>query len=897
MQEDFKDSVFMPELPDGLPMERDIEHRIDVKDPKVAMYRQQWRVSPEQKSEIDKWVRDMTSKGLIRPTFEAPSGLYEYLVLPMGVSNAPAMMHRLTSSLFKGLAHTRSFYDDIYIFTKSNDINKHLEALRDVLEILTKNRLYVKLSKCVFCASAIPCLGDFIGRNGIRIDPDKVQTIRDWPIPRTQEQLLSFLGFTGYVQRFCEQYAELTAPLFTLLKKKNQRNSTITLNADQLKNFMGLKRRLADTPVWHLPDFTKQMHLRTDASQFAVGGVLFQVVSGVERPIAFTTRKMKSAELKYPTQQQELLAIVNALAAFRIYCLDQPVVIETDHKSLEGVFQQNMANIRLARWYDILAEYQPVFAYLPGAKNGIADALSRRPDPKPKTKKFHDLLVPSFNETSYQLRVTEIRPTSDLTKTIIEGYKKDKNIQEIRRVIERRRDSSTTRGVSGKQYKAYFVENNLVWYQGSTDVKPRIVVPNIMSLKHKIIAEVHDSNYGGHPGSDRTYLKLQADWHWPRMIRTIKKYIADCEDCRQPNRDFRNPRIDGAFADSRRTVAFYFDGFYYGSPGYQERQQFYLGRSRLTDQAFALCPNSEDCVSSRTHQPYARRVSSLLRITSTWDEHLANAEFTINLAVNSSIKMFPFEADLGYVPANPLSALAASKRRRLRGGRQQGVKFGEHQAAVLRQCQEALEDAQAYMADVYDKGCKEQVFKIGDRVYLNTKNPDKVHTGFPNSRKVDSKWIGPYSVVRTVHKHAYELNLPPGLKLHPVFNTGSLKPYEQPSRLSRPQAVIVHNGSVGQLVEEVLKTRKRQGPWQYLIRWVGEEQATWEPLENLHQVSGLIQAFEAKQPKRSTKRRRENPNTNSISRKPQRPRRNNAIYMGSQIWVTSGTIKVPYQLI
>ncbi|GMF35533.1 unnamed protein product [Phytophthora fragariaefolia] len=171
---------------------------------------------------------------------------------------------------------------------------------------------------------------------------------------------------------------------------------------------------------------------------------------------------MKSAELKYPTQQQELLAIVNALAAFRIDCLDRPVMIETDHKFLEGIFQQKMANRRLARWYDILAEYQPVFANLPGAKNGIADALSRRPDLKPETKEFHDLLVPSFNETSYQLRVTEIRPTSDLIKAIIEGYKKDKVVQEIRRVIGKRSYDSTSHRVSGKQYKGYFMEDNFV---------------------------------------------------------------------------------------------------------------------------------------------------------------------------------------------------------------------------------------------------------------------------------------------------------------------------------------------------------------------------------------------------------------------------------------------------
>ncbi|KAG3047203.1 hypothetical protein PC122_g24165 [Phytophthora cactorum] len=154
---------------------------------------------------------------------------------------------------------------------------------------------------------------------------------------------------------------------------------------------------------------------------------------------------MKSAELKYLTQQQELLATANALAAFRIYCLDRPVMVETDHKSLE-------------------AEYQPVFAYLSGAKNGIADALSRRSDLKPETKEFHDLLVPSFSETSYQLSVTEVTPTDNLIKNIVAGYAQDKTINEIKRANTKRGTASRSGGVSEKQYKPYFEENNLVWY-------------------------------------------------------------------------------------------------------------------------------------------------------------------------------------------------------------------------------------------------------------------------------------------------------------------------------------------------------------------------------------------------------------------------------------------------
>ncbi|OWY99648.1 hypothetical protein PHMEG_00029322 [Phytophthora megakarya] len=108
-------------------------------------------------------------------------------------------------------------------------------------------------------------------------------------------------------------------------------------------------------------------------------------------------------------------------------------MIETDHKSLEGVFQQRMA---IARWYEILTEYQP---------NGIADALSRRPDLKPQTKEFHDLLCPVSMKPA-----TKIKPTNDLVKAIIAGYAKDKVIREVRRAIKKRNTLSTNQGVSKK---------------------------------------------------------------------------------------------------------------------------------------------------------------------------------------------------------------------------------------------------------------------------------------------------------------------------------------------------------------------------------------------------------------------------------------------------------------
>eukprot|EP00644_Phytophthora_capsici_P016779 jgi/Phyca11/131687/e_gw1.111.30.1 len=107
----------------------------------------------------------------------------------------------------------RAYFDDLFVFTKNVDIADHLDALDRVLERCAKEELYVKLAKCTFCAAEIPCLGDFFGRDGVRMDPDKVRIIREWPVPSTKKQVQSFLGTCVYVSKFCKNFAELAAPL------------------------------------------------------------------------------------------------------------------------------------------------------------------------------------------------------------------------------------------------------------------------------------------------------------------------------------------------------------------------------------------------------------------------------------------------------------------------------------------------------------------------------------------------------------------------------------------------------------------------------------------------------------------------------------------------------------
>ncbi|GMF19515.1 unnamed protein product [Phytophthora fragariaefolia] len=122
-----------------------------------------------------------------------------------------------------------------------------------------------------------------------------------------------------------------------------------------------------------------------DASNFAIGGVLFQKEGDLEHPIAFTGRKMKPAELNYPVREQELLAIMHALRVWRAYLLDRPFTAEMDHKSIEMILTQKTTNHRVARWFNELAEFQPLFKWIPGEINTAADVLSRNPDFERKT--------------------------------------------------------------------------------------------------------------------------------------------------------------------------------------------------------------------------------------------------------------------------------------------------------------------------------------------------------------------------------------------------------------------------------------------------------------------------------------------------------------------------------
>jgi hypothetical protein len=486
--------------------------------------------------------------------FSTPKGHFEYLVIAQGLAGAPATFNRFIQRVFVGLEDIgRAFFDDIYIFTRSQEMVAHLSALDRVLKRCETFGLTIKLSKCIFCAPEIPVLGDFVGRQGVRMDPDKVAIIRSWPLPVTKTQLKSFLGTIQYSARFCANYGELVAPLHraTIGKKKHEQ---IVLTDDEIFSFNALKDALTRTPTLSLPDFHRPFRVRMDASNFAIGGILFQLDdSGVERTIAYTGRKMSSAELLYPVREQELLAIVHALKTWRPYLLDQPFIVETDHQTLEALLTQRTCTQRLARWLNLLSEFRPVFKWIPGATNTTADGLSRRcdfvpPDGPASSVPMRSLLqailassMPtdmeavepapslSFSSIDEAMMVFQLLSSRDIAHLCRASYPTDKHFGPVWQLLLEGEQVAT---IIPQKYKTFTIQKNLLWkITGEGDL--RLCVPGDAALRRKVLFSEHDDPSRGHPGVYKTLKFTQRKYYWLNMNEDVKHYVATCEKCQR----------------------------------------------------------------------------------------------------------------------------------------------------------------------------------------------------------------------------------------------------------------------------------------------------------------------------------------------------------------------------
>ncbi|GJS96471.1 putative reverse transcriptase domain-containing protein [Tanacetum coccineum] len=285
-------------------------------------------------------VRD---EDIPKTAFRTRYGHYEFQVIPFGLTNAPAVFMDLMIRLCKPYLDkfVIVFIDDILVY--SHNIEEHANHLRIILELLRKEKLYAKFSKCDFWIRIVQFLGHLIDSQGLHVDPAKIEAVKNWKSPTTPTEIRQFLGLASYYQRFFKDC------------------------------------KLCEALILALPEGNDDFVVYCDASHQGLGAVLMQR----EKVIAHASRQLKPNEENYTTHDLELGAVVFALKIWRHYLYGTKCTMFTDHKSLQHILNQKELNMRQRHWLELLADYDCEIHYHPGKANVIADALSRKERIKP----------------------------------------------------------------------------------------------------------------------------------------------------------------------------------------------------------------------------------------------------------------------------------------------------------------------------------------------------------------------------------------------------------------------------------------------------------------------------------------------------------------------------------
>ncbi|GJU54884.1 putative reverse transcriptase domain-containing protein [Tanacetum coccineum] len=366
----------------GLPLARPVEFQIDLIPGAAPVARAPYRLAPSEMKELSEQLQELSDKGFIRPSsspwgapvlfvkkkdgsfrmcidyryhqlrvreqdipktaFRTRYGHYEFQVMPFGLTNAPAVFMDLMNRVCKPYLDkfVIVFIDDILIYSK--DEKEHEEHLKAILELLKKEKLYAKFSKCEFWIPKVQFLGHVIDSRGIHVDPAKIESIKDWASPKTPTEIRQFLGLAGYYRRFIEGFSKIAKSM----TKLTQKGIKFDWGEKEENAFQLIKQKLCSAPILALPEGSKDFVVYCDASHKGLGAVLMQR----EKVIAYASRQLKVHEKNYTTHDLEL---------------------------------GSELNMRQRHWLELLSDYDCDIHYHPRKANVVADALSHKEWIKP----------------------------------------------------------------------------------------------------------------------------------------------------------------------------------------------------------------------------------------------------------------------------------------------------------------------------------------------------------------------------------------------------------------------------------------------------------------------------------------------------------------------------------
>ena len=668
--------------------------------------------------------------------------------------------------------------------------------------------------------------------------------------------------------------------------------------------------------------------LHTDASGFAVSGVLSQDKGQGLQPIAFMSRKMNNAERNYPVHEQELLAIVASVEHWRWYLegSPHPLVVYTDHKSIIHFNQQPTLSSRQVRWMEKLADFTFTPKYVQGANNAAADALSRRADIEEEAeseRQRHQERAAAAPEGVHQrIRVVDdvqlnSSQVSPRTWELRFGAESQSLLDAIKKAA--REDAVYQADLAQAARIGLYVADGLLWTDDG-----KCHVPDSRELKSRLLHLVHDTPVGGHVGRGKTLNRLlEAVW-WSGISRDVADYVRSCIPCAAAKHSNQKPAgllrpIPYPYR-SWESISLDFVGPLPMTKNHHNmiltvvdrftKMAHYIATSAnvtaektahlVIEHVVKLHGLPESIISDRGPQFTSglwkelwRRLLIDPRQTTAWHPQGNGQAESLNRVVQDGLRI---HADLrrddwdewlplveyaynsaqnestGYTPFEmngqrvpSLLQLALSLPRR------------QHKVQGVQEMMDAMTDVwetarkryvlrQAKQKEYADKSRREEKYAVGDRVLLSTENLG-LHKG-----KLQDRFIGPFTVVEVPSGTNVKLNLPQEYaRLHPTVHVERLKRYvpaalEWPGRqqIDRPLPELV-DGQEEYEIEQLIGKRERE------VKVVVEEEV--EPFESAAPPSVVEEVKEDEPRPRRSPRLRGGYTSTAPSKRVTRPRK------------------------
>lgn len=511
-----------------------------------------------------------------KTAFITKYGLFQYTKLPFGLCNSPATFSRMIQLVLQGLTWKEclAYLDDVVVL--GTDFDSHMENLYKVFSRFRKYNLKLKPSKCNLLQTQVKFLGKIVSENGIAVNPDSIEAVKKWPIPKGKKDVESFLGFSNYHRDHIKNFAEIAEPLHQLTGQKTD----FAWHEKHQQAFEQLKEALLNAVILSFPTPDDIFILDTDASEKTIGAELSQVQNGVEKTISYASRVLTPTQRKYCTTRKELLAIVCFTRHFRHYLLGRNFIIRTDHNSLTWLLNFKNIEGQLARWIEELSQYNMVIQHRSGKKHSNADGLSRIPDDLVACNDYKagvnledlpcggcafctrarrqwgtfeedvDFVVPLAIRRLAPEVVQSNWLCSYSPQELLEEQLKDPDLKTLKDwTIQKHIPSVPELKLSSKAVRHFWLCNSqlelkdeVLYYRWEDPVCPKLLFMAPKQMQPEILHYCHDIRMSGHMGQYKTLEKVKNMAIWYGMTQDCKLYVQSCQVCNKNKKLTRKAR-------------------------------------------------------------------------------------------------------------------------------------------------------------------------------------------------------------------------------------------------------------------------------------------------------------------------------------------------------------------